>query len=126
MYTVYLKENEMISENHFPVIALLNEAANSDIVEFVNNLNQGIGSGFDYSDCTFWNELDEYDKSNIPHYEGLLFSTEDDDEVIVGYSDLLIYLNIICEKLQADNYSRIIELNEQINLFRRNYLKASS
>lgn len=43
MYVIYLKDEDLLTAEHFPAAALINEAANSDIVEFVFNLVQGIG-----------------------------------------------------------------------------------
>ncbi len=46
MYNMYLKDEDLPNAEQFPVIALINEAANSDIIEFVNNLVEGVGSGY--------------------------------------------------------------------------------
>lgn len=48
MYNIYLKEEDLLNAAQFPVAALLNEAANSDIIEFVTNLVEGVGSGYPY------------------------------------------------------------------------------
>ena len=35
MYNIYLKEEDLLNAEQFPVAALINEAANSDIIDFV-------------------------------------------------------------------------------------------
>lgn len=72
MYTIYLKDEDMLQPNHFPAIALVNEAYNSDPLSFIKNLSREIGSGYNYTTCSFWSELDEYDQGQIDQYEGLL------------------------------------------------------
>ena len=89
MYNIYLKEEDLLNAEQFPVIALINEAANSDILGFVENLNSGIGSGYDYSNCSFWNDLDEYDQAHTPKFDGLWISNEGGEEVIISYKKLL-------------------------------------
>ncbi len=53
MYKTYLEESDLREEEHFPMIALLNEAASDDLLEFLGNLCKGIGIGYDYSIVTF-------------------------------------------------------------------------
>ena len=47
MYKIYLKEEDQLKNTDFPIIAHLNEAANSDFVLFLQNLNNGKGSGYE-------------------------------------------------------------------------------
>ena len=47
MYKIYLKEEDQLKDSDFPIIAHLNEAANSDFILFLQNLNNGTGSGYD-------------------------------------------------------------------------------
>lgn len=94
MYTIYLKDEDMLQPNHFPAIALVNEAYNSDPLSFIKNLSQEIGSGYNYTTCSFWSELDEYDQGQIDKYEGLLVETENGDEVIVSMKEITHYLEI--------------------------------
>ena len=102
MYNILLKETDMMAESHFPVIALINEAFNADPVEFVNNLADGVGSGYNYASCSFWEELDDYDKSSIDKFDGIMVSTEDGDEVVVSINDFIHYLEIACERLASN------------------------
>lgn len=53
MYTIYLKVEDMLQPNHFPAIALVNEVYNSDPISFIKNLSQEIGSGYNYTTCSF-------------------------------------------------------------------------
>jgi hypothetical protein len=47
MYKIYLKEEDQLKDSDFPIIAHLNEAASSDFILFLQNLNNGTGSGYD-------------------------------------------------------------------------------
>jgi len=103
MYTIILKEEDMLKENHFPVIALLNEAYNTDIIAFIKELNQGIGSGYNYTTCSFWEELDDYDKENIAHYDGIMIETEDGEELCLCMKEMLDYFMLLQSKIAYVN-----------------------
>lgn len=121
MYIIYLKEEDLLTKEHFPVVALINEAANSDIIEFVKNLVNGVGAGYNYSSCSFWNDLDEYEQSNTQKFEGLWVSNEAGEEVIISYGDLLHYLETICARLAEEKYDRITVLQELLDSFKKTY-----
>ena len=99
MYTILLKEEDMIKENHFPIIAHINEAYNNDLLEFIEYMIKGIGVGYDYTCSSFWDELDDYDKENTEKYDGLMIETEDDEKVILSMAELLYYLELTQERL---------------------------
>ena len=56
MYTIYITDADLLTAEQFPVATLINEAANSNIIEFTENLAKGVGSGYNYSNCLFWND----------------------------------------------------------------------
>ena len=68
MYKIYLKEEDLLKDTDFPIIAHLNEASNSDFILFLQNLNNGTGSGYEFTCSNFWDDLDEYDKSQIKKF----------------------------------------------------------
>ena len=121
MYTIYLKDEDLITRDQFPVIALINEAANSDIIEFTRTLVNGVGSGYDYSNCSFWNDLDDYDKANTPRFDGLWITNEANEEVIVPFKELLYYLEILYSRLSAKHFPRIDELRQLLDSFKARY-----
>ncbi len=94
MYKIYLKEEDLLKDTDFPIIAHLNEASNSDFILFLQNLNNGTGSGYEYTCSNFWDDLDEYDKSQIEKFEGLEIETQADEEIILSYDDLLYYIKL--------------------------------
>ena len=72
------------------------------------------GFGENYGACVFWDDLDDYDKTNTEYYEGAEFGLHNGDEVIVSLKDLLYYLNIVCEKYcehhcNKDNIKKWVE-----------------
>ena len=121
MYIIYLKRIDMLRDEHYPVAPLLNEACCFGIIEFLRNLVQGIGSGYNFSDCSFWDDLDEYEQAHVPKYEGLWIENEAEQEVILSYKDLLYYLELLYDRLKADNFSKLSEVRELINEFKAKY-----
>jgi len=114
MYTIYLRDEDMLQADHFPVIALVNEAYNSDPISFIKNLSQGIGYGYNYTTCSFWSELDEYDREQIDKYEGLLVETENGDEVFVSMKELVHYLELAAARYISAMESNNMELMSQL------------
>lgn len=121
MYTIYIADADLLKAEQFPVAALINEAANSDIIEFVENLANGVGSGFNYSNCSFWDDLDEYDQANTPKFDGLWVSNEGGEEVIVSFDDVFYYLETLYSRLANEKYGKLSELRQLLDSFRTNY-----
>ena len=117
MYTIILKENDMLNEKHFPVVALLNEAYNSDIIGFIKDLNQGIGTGYNYTTCSFWEELDDYDKVKVARYDGVLSETADDEELCLSMKELRYYLVLLQNRILSVN----MELFDKISVILDEY-----
>ena len=117
MYTIILKEDDVLKENHFPVIALLNEAYNSDIIGFIKELNRGTGIGYNYATCSFWEELDDYDKERVARYDGLLIETADGEELCLSMKELLGYLVLLQNRILSVN----MELFDKISVILDEY-----
>ena len=115
MYKIYLREEDLLNAEQFPVVALINEAANSDIIEFVENLVNGVGSGYNYSNCSFWEDLDEYEQAHTPKFDGLWVSNEAGEETTVSFKDLQYYLETLYTRLSVENYNRICELRKHLD-----------
>ena len=112
MYIILLKEEDMIKENHFPIIAHINEAYNNDLLEFIECMIKGIGVGYDYTCSSFWDESDEYDKENTEKYDGLMIETEDDEKVILWFKEKKVIFNeyylIVGRFVPENNYETMI------------------
>ena len=108
MYKIYLKEEDQLKDSDFPIIAHLNEAANSDFILFLQNLNNGTGSGYEYTCSNFWDDLDEYDKSQIEKFEELEIGTQADEEIILSFDDLLYYIKLIRKRIITDEQSEVV------------------
>lgn len=121
MYTIYITDADLLKAEQFPVAALINEAANADIIEFVENLANGVGSGFNYSNCSFWDDLDEYDQANTPKFDGLWVSNEGGEEVIVSFDDVFYYLETLYSRHANEKYGKLSELRQLLDSFRTNY-----
>ena len=116
MYKIYLNDEDLKEGTPYPVLALLNEAANEDFVEFLKNLIDGIGSGYNYTTCYFWDELDDFDKETTPKFEGLGVETENRDVIIVSFEELVYYMKIICERIQTNDREIISKLIDKFSV----------
>lgn len=121
MYIILLKEEDMVKENHFPIIAHINEAYNNDLLEFIEYMIKGIGVGYDYTCSSFWDELDDYDKENTEKYDGLMIETEDDEKVILSMSELLYYLELARKQLSGIDQAIAKNIESSIDKFKENY-----
>ena len=122
MYKIYLKEGDQLKDTDFPIIAHLNEAANSDFILFLQNLNNGTGSGYEYTCSNFWDDLDEYDKSQIEKFEGVEIGTQADEEIIVSYEDLLYYIKLVRNRIITDKQSALV-IDKLISNFSKKYVQ---
>ncbi|MCQ2554157.1 MAG: hypothetical protein MJ171_00710 [Clostridia bacterium] len=123
MYNIYLNENDKLNDNHYPLIALLNEASNENIIEFIENLLAGNGTGYDYSNCTLWNELDDYDKLFIPKFDGIMVENEAGEEIIVEYEVMHYYLEKLCNLIKFDSNEMQMKMLELVNAFKEKYCR---
>ena len=122
MYKIYLKEEDQLKNTDFPIIAHLNEAANSDFILFLQNLNNGTGSGYEFTRSNFWDDLDEYDKSQIKKFEGIEIGTQADEEIILSYDELLYYVKLIRKRIITDKQSEAI-IDKLISDFSKKYVE---
>lgn len=121
MYRFYLTEEDLLKVEQFSMVALINEAANSDIIEFVENLVNGVGSGYNYSNCSFWDDLDEYDQDNTSKFDGLWVSNEGGEEVIVSFNDVSYYLETLYSRLTNEKYDKLYEPRKLLDAFKVSY-----
>ena len=122
MYKIYLKEGDQLKDTDFPIIAHLNEAANSDFILFLQNLNNGTGSGYEYTCSNFWDDLDEYDKSQVEKFEGVEIGTQADEEIIISYEDLLYYIKLVRNRIITDKQSALV-IDKLISNFSKKYVQ---
>ncbi|MBQ8708757.1 MAG: hypothetical protein IJ523_11775 [Succinivibrionaceae bacterium] len=120
MYKIYLKEQDQLKDTDFPIIAHLNEAANSDFILFLQNLNNGTGSGYEFTCSNFWDDLDEYDQSQIKQFEGVEISTQADEEVVFSYDELLYYIKLIRQRIITNKQNEVI-IDKLISDFSKKY-----
>lgn len=121
MYMILLKEEDMLKETHFPIIAHINEAYNNNLIEFIECIVKGIGIGYDYTCSSFWGELDDYDKENIEKYDGLMIETEDDERIVLSMSEVLYYLELTQIKISDIDQTVTKDLNFNIDKFKKTY-----
>ena len=114
-----INENELLNEKDFAVKALFDMISDSRLKAVIEGLSLNHGFGENYGACVFWDDLDDFDKENTEYYEGAEFGLYDGTEVVIGYRELLYYINIACQKYCVD----YPEDKEVIDLYIQNYKK---
>lgn len=118
MYTFILNEDDMKNASHFPVIALINEAYNTDFISFLKSICNCEGCGYDYSFCTCWEALDDYDKDSTSPFDGLMIATDDEEELILTYSDFYCYLELAQIRISKINPKLAKEIGLQLEKYK--------
>ncbi len=98
MYIFYAHDNDLLDSKHFPVIPLLNEACNLNFLDFIDAVSHDTGRGYNYSSCSFWEDLAEEEKQSIPANGGIVLWTMDDPEVILSLDIFLYYLKLAASR----------------------------
>jgi len=116
----YIKESELLAENHFPVYALFNEVFSKYFIKMVESASMGYGFGAAYGACCFPIDLAE---SGVPPSEipnGVVFSLHNGEETLLDYSTYYnYYLNKVCKrhiKMYPDTEQELTELLEKTKL----------
>jgi hypothetical protein len=122
MYIIYLKEEDQLKDTDFPIIAHLNEAANSDFIQFLQNLNNGTGSGYEYTYSNFWDDLDEYDQNQREKFDGVEVGTQVDEEIVLSYDELLYYIRLIRKRIITSKQNEAV-MDKLIRSFSRKYVE---
>ena len=122
MYIIYLKEEDQLKDTDFPIIAHLNEAANSDFIQFLQNLNNRTGSGYEYTCSNFWDDLDEYDQNQREKFDGDEVGTQVDEEIVLSYDELLYYIRLIRKRIITSKQNEAV-MDKLIRSFSRKYVE---
>ena len=114
---LWLTEKDMLSYDHFPIIAIFNLIPNKLFIETISSLCQGIGFGVDYGNCFFYNDLDGYDKMFTEAYDGVRFKLHDGEEVIIDNDTFYYYLQKVCMNYLEDyseNSKQVFEILQKV------------
>ena len=122
MYIIYLKEEDQLKDTDFPIIAHLNEAANSDFIQFLQNLNNRTGYGYEYSSSNFWDDLDEYDQNQREKFDGVEVGTQADEEIVLSYDELLYYIRLIRKRIITSKQNEAV-MDRLISSFSGKYVE---
>lgn len=117
-----INENQLLKEEHFPVKFIFNMVSDDRFIRTVKGVSQGRGFGENYGACVFWNDLDEYDRSNIDTYEGAEFGLHSGEEVTINYVELYYYLKLVCSKFIADYPEQKVQTESLLNDYKERFL----
>ncbi len=95
-----LTDDDLLDETHYFVIWILNGGSNSfNFICMLENFINEIGFGVNVGVCTFYSELDDYDKLDTDEYIGLeFFVYASHAEIIISYEELYHYLCLMSKK----------------------------
>ena len=110
-----IKDEDMLRRSDSPAVTVLNMTSDRIFVRSLEAVSKGIGFGVEYGGCSFWEDLDEYERTYIPYFDGVLFGLHDDEETVLSFEEFYYYLKIVCEEY-CDEYpeerAKVMELLE--------------
>lgn len=116
-----IEENELIDQKHYPVKVLFDMVSDDRLKKVILGICNNIGFGENYGACIFWDDLDDYDKTNIKYYEGAEFGLNNGEEVIISYKELFYYLKIVCKKYCKNHPSDKKEIEQWLKNYQYKY-----
>jgi hypothetical protein len=118
-----LSEEDMLDEQHFPVIAVLSTIRDESFVEYIQFISKGRGFGVDYGACTFPSDLDEYDIASGGYFEGVEFALHNGGVVIVDYQTLYHYLKSACDNHISEYHCDAGALNAALEEYYKSFIQ---
>ena len=98
-----LKEEDLLSEEHFPISALLNLIRDHNFIRTLEWLSKGHGFGEEYGACMFPKDQDEYDIETDGVLTGVYCGLHNGQEIIADYNTFYYYLKKSCD-IYVANY----------------------
>lgn len=117
-----LMESDLLAEKHFPVIPVINEACSFDFIKFMENINNSVGMGYNYASCSFYNDLDDYDKQNIKFFNGILFSTINNEDLVLSFEEFFYYLKLVALRIPYKDFEHMTTVVHLLNEYKSKYL----
>jgi len=116
-----IKEDQLISENHFPVKIIFDEIENERFLDVVNIVSKGEGFGVEAGACLFPNDLDAYDIAQGNGFVGVEFGLYSGDEIVITYKEFYFYLEVICKSYLIDFPDENEFIEEKLGNYRELY-----
>lgn len=107
-----LDATDLINNEHSPVHNLINVCyLLGSFTDAVKYLSTRVGFGIDMGGFSFWNDLDEYDKTLFEkEFNGVLVELGD-ESIILDYETLYYYLKIAADRFIQKNQGFEQDLN---------------
>ena len=116
-----IEDEEMLRESDFPATDVINMISGSFFVEAMEAVSKGIGFGVDFGGCSFWEDLDEYERTYIPYFDGVLFGLHDDEETVLSFEEFYYYLKIACEKYCKNHPQDAAKVMGSLETYRKRF-----
>ena len=121
----WIKDSDLLMESHFPVADVFFDAgsyaASYGFLKFLKCLSEHVGWAGNFGGCSFWEDLDEYDREQIDYFDGVLFSTGNGDEIVISYSELYYYMKLACERYLQVRPNDAEKVNGILEAFRERH-----
>ena len=119
-----LNDSDLLDiEKHFPVQVVFNDLYIEDFLDTVENyLSEGQGFGVNYGDCSFPDDLDEYDIETRGTFEGVEFGLHSGTEVLLDYKTFYYYLEKVCNRYCEDFPENKQAMEKALEKFRLRFL----
>lgn len=116
-----IKENQLISESHFPLKIIFNEIENERFLNVIKVVCNGEGFGVEAGACLFPNDLDAFDIAQGNGFVGVEFGLYSGEEIVITYKEFYFYLEIICESYLIDFPEEKEFVKEKLRNYRKLY-----
>ena len=90
-----LHEEDMLKDSHIPVVGFFSVISNKNrFISIIDEqLSNGIGCGYEYATCLF---PDDVTVDSEKFGDGVEFSMDDGEAVVISYDEFYYYLNKAC------------------------------
>lgn len=126
MCELIINDEDLIAEEHWPVecaLGFYRERSGQEHEEFptlVEALSRGEGYNDEEKGCVFWDELDEYDKTNESPFEVECYAV--DTVCRLTYAEFYRYVELACERYSQRYESAREPLDASLYAYRKRFL----
>lgn len=127
MNELILNEDDLITGSHWPVITVFGfyggEGTKAmNFVNIIENLGKGVGYGYNDAGCTFWDELDEFDKAQEKEpFDVYCYVL--DESCTLSYAELFHYMRIAGDRYVKRFPDSLSRIHTALDEYSRRFLK---
>ncbi len=117
--TELIRDEDLLHVDHSPVSMVFFGAQGSFFLDAMESVSRGHGFGSDAGVCSFWDDMDEYDRTQTEYFNGVKFSTlyPKEQSVVISFAEMLYYIKVACKAYCEDFPSARKKLEEYIEKY---------